>query len=74
MRTIRNLSEEMIKTLSDQKKFVGTNEALTDICLLLEVALEMHKETCVRCGNPKNFHKETENKLGCGCFMDVMFG
>ena len=73
MKTMRKLSEEMIETLIDQQKKVGTNEALHDISLLLEVAKEIHKSTCVRCGNPVNFHKETSNKEGCGCIKDVMF-
>tara|TARA_R110002012_G_scaffold95647_1_gene231060 strand:+ start:1305 stop:1529 length:225 start_codon:yes stop_codon:yes gene_type:complete len=73
MKTMRKLSEEMIETLIDQQKKVGTNEALNEISLLLEVAKEIHKATCSRCGNPVNFHKETRNKLGCGCETDVMF-
>tara|TARA_R110002020_G_scaffold212904_3_gene419549 strand:- start:101 stop:205 length:105 start_codon:yes stop_codon:yes gene_type:complete len=31
MKTMRKLSEEMIETLIDQQKKVGTNEALHDI-------------------------------------------
>ena len=73
MKTMRKLSEEMIETLIDQQKKVGTNEALNDISLLLEVAKEIHKATCVSCGNPINFLKETRNRMGCGCIKDVMF-
>ena len=70
---MRKLSEEMIETLNEHKKKVGTNEALNDILLLLEVSKEIHKATCVSCGNPINFLKETRNRMGCGCNKDVMF-
>lgn len=70
---MRKLSEEMIKSLLKQKEIVGTNEALLDISLLLDVAEEIHKATCSRCGNPYNFHQETNTKEGCGCDKDIMF-
>ena len=70
---MRKLSEEMIETLNEHKKKVGTNEALNDILLLLEVSKEIHKATGVSCGNPINFLKETRNRMGCGCVKDVMF-
>ena len=72
--TMRILSEEMIKALEFQRKLVGTKDALTDIMLLFDVAKEIHKETCSKCGNMKHFHKETVDRHGCGCVKDVMFG
>ena len=73
MKTMRKLSEEMIKSLQYQQEIVGTNEGLLDIKLLLDVAKEIHKATCVSCGNPINFHKETRDMMGCGCAKDLMF-